>query len=232
MTRRLRLAAGLLVAGLLLLTTACASGPTTGDEVSDTSHTFRLHSAQIVAGRDEGSASLVIDYEVGNLTSQTDTVRSWPEMMTLASGDEEYPPAELDSLPGELRQTTLASGQWQRGRTAFAVPDDFADFTLTVSLPVSATTMAFDFRPLDRRLAVNAGQVLTKLQQIARTKRIPVIGGLLASLSTAPLRYLGTVLVPEDEVDDLLARTDGLPDPAATAVIEGYLSGRGLGGLE
>ncbi len=229
MKRRLLLAA----VGLLVTATACSSGPTTGDRTSDATHAFQLHGAQVI-DRDTGEsgATLVIDYEVWNLTGQADSARSWPDRMTLASGDDRYQSADSAALAGQLRETTLAAGESRRGHLAFAVPGEFDDFTLTVTLPESGTEVVYRFRPVDRRVGVNADQVLTRLQQIARTKRMPVIGGLLASLSGAPVRYLGTVLVPEDEIDGFLERTADLPEAEMRSVIEGYLESRGFGGLE
>ena len=62
-----------------------------------------------------------------------------------------------------------------------------------------------------------------------RTERIPVIGGLLASLSRAPIRYLGTVLVPEAESTGLLGQTRDRPDEARRSAVEDYLLERGQG---
>ncbi len=227
MKRRLLLAA----IGLLVTATACSSGPTTGDRTSDAAHAFQLHSAQVIDSG-AGGAALVLDYEVENLAGQADSARSWPEQMALASGNDRYRPTEIESLPSQLRETTLAAGESRRGHLVFAVPDEFGDFTLTVALPVSGTEAVYDFRPADRRIAANADHVLTRLEQIGRTKRIPVIGGQLASLSRAPVRHLGPVLVPEEEIDDLLELTADLPGIEARSVIEGYLEGRGLGRLE
>ena len=227
MKRRLLLAA----IGLLVTVTACSSGPTTGDRTSDATHAFQLHSAQVIDSGASGAA-LVLDYEVENLAGRADSARSWPERMALASGDDQYQPTEIESLPSQLRETTLAVGESRRGHLVFAVPDEFGDFTLTVTLPVSGTEAVYDFRPVDRRIAANADRVLTRLEQIGRTKRIPVIGGLLASLSSAPVRYLGAVLVPEEEIDGLLERTADLSEIETRSVIEDYLEGRGLGRLE
>ncbi|MEE8353829.1 MAG: hypothetical protein V3S10_05165 [Dehalococcoidales bacterium] len=227
MKRRLLLGA----VALLVTATACSSGPTTGDRTSDAAHAFQLHSAQVIDSG-AGGAALVLDYEVENLVGQVDSERSWPEQLVLASGDDQYRPTEIESLPGQLRETTLAAGESRRGHLVFAVPDEFGDFTLTVTLPVSGTEAVYDFRPVDRRIAANADRVLTRLEQISRTKRIPVIGGLLASLSSAPVRYLGMVLVPEDDIDGLLERIADLSEIEMTSVIEGYLESRGLGRLE
>lgn len=222
---------------VLATATACSSGLTRGDRTSDEAHAFLLHSAQIIDKLDgdtpgEGNTFLIIKYEVENLHSQRDAQRQWNEQIVLASGEDFFDPIPLKSLDNELWQTTLASGESRTGYIAYAVPNEVGDFKLTLTFPVSGTESVYDFRPVDIRISANADFVLSRLEQIERTRGIPLIGGLLVSFTSSPIRYLGTILVPEEEIDQLLEDTEDLSEDARLAAIEDYLLSHGHGKLE
>ena len=222
---------------VLATATACSSGLTRGDRTSDEAHAFLLHSAQIIDKLDgdtpgEGNTFLIIKYEVENLHSQRDAQRQWNEQIVLASGEDFFDPTPLKSLDNELWQTTLASGESRTGYIAYAVPDEVGDFKLTLTFPVSGTESVYDFRPVDIRISANADFVLSRLEQIERTRGIPLIGGLLVSFTSSPIRYLGTILVPEEEIDQLLEDTEDLSEDTRLAAIEEYLLSRGHGKLK
>lgn len=222
---------------VLATATACSSGLTRGDRTGDEAHAFLLHNAQIIDKLDgdtpgEGKAFLIIKYEVDNLRSQGDVQRQWNEQMVLASGEDFFDPVSLKSLDDELWQTTLAGGESRTGYIAYAVPDEVGDFKLTLTFPVSGTESVYEFRPVDIRISANADFVLSRLEQIERTRGIPLIGGLLSSFTSSPIRYLGTILAPEEEVDQLLEDTKDLSEDARLAAIEDYLIARGHGKLE
>lgn len=222
---------------VLATTTACSSGLTRGDRTSDEAHGFLLHSVQIIDKLDgdtpgEGNAFLIIKYEVDNPRSQGDAQRQWNEQMVLASGENFFDPVPLKSLDNELWQTALAAGESRTGYIAYAVPDEVGDFKLTLTFPVSGTESVYEFRPVDIRISANADFVLSRLQQIERTRGIPLIGGLLASFTSSPIRYLGTILVPEEEIDLLLEGMKGFPENAKLKAIEAYLIACGHGKLE
>ena len=221
----------------LVTATGCASGLTHGDRTGDDTHAFLLHSAQIIDKIDgdsppEGEAYLVVKYEVENLTGRQDTRRQWNDQMTLESGEEYFEAVDIRSLEDQLWETSLAGGAAEAGYIAYMVPDEISDFTLILTFPVSGNESVYEFRPVDRRIGVNADFVLSRLEQIERTRRIPLIGGPLASFSSSPIRYLGTVLVPEDEVADLLDGTRDLLDDAKKTAVEDYLVSEGHGRLE
>lgn len=222
---------------VLATATACSSGLTRGDRTSDEAHGFLLHSAQIIDKLDgdtpgEGNAFLIIKYEVENLHSQRDTRQQWNEQMVLASGEDFFDPVPLESLDNELWQTTLVAGESRTGYIAYAVPDEVGDFKLTLTFPVSGTESIYEFRPMDIRISANAGFTLSRLEQIERTRGIPLIGGLLASFTSSPIRYLGTILVPEEEIDLLLEGMKGFPEDVRLKAIEDYLLLHGHGKLE
>jgi hypothetical protein len=222
---------------VLVMSTACSSGLSRGDPTSDDSHRFLLHNVQIIDKLDgdtpdEGNTFLIIKYEVENLHSQRDAQRQWSEQIVLASGEDFFDPVPLTSLDNELWQTTLAAGESRTGYIAYAVPDEVGDFKLTLTLPVSGTESVYDFRPVDIRISANADFVLNRLEQIKRTRGIPLIGGLLASFTSSPIRYLGTVLVPEEEIDQMLEDTEALSEDARLAAIGDYLLSHGHGKLE
>jgi len=222
---------------LLMVSTGCSSAPAEGDRITDDSHAVRLESTQIIDEINgvepaEGKVFLVIGYSVENLSGNKDTPRVWTDHMTLTSDDQTYEPITAASLDHQLRETALGPHDSASGYLAFSVPDEVADFKLLVTFPVSGKQETFEFRPADKRIGENAEFVLTRLEQIERTRNIPLIGNLLASLSSAPIRYLGTVLVPEDEIDQLLERTRGLDEEASQAAVEEYLLSHGHGRLD
>lgn len=222
---------------MLIALTGCTSALSHGTERSDDTHMFLLHIGQITdqvysefPGEDE--VFLIIKYEVENLHSQDDSQRQWTDQIEIEADDETYEPVLLDALPDQMWETTLTAGESRTGYIAYTVPDDFEDFDLTFTFPVSEEEVLYVFRPVDRRIGENADFVLIRLDQIERTKRIPLIGGLLASISGAPIRHLGVMLVPEEEIDDLLEQTHDLPEETRKALVEGYLLTHGHGLLE
>jgi len=222
---------------MLVATSGCTSALTPGDQTSDDGHAFLLQSAQIIDKIDdvvapEEKAFLVIKYEIENLQNQDDSQRQWTDLMKLGADDEYYGPILIETLDGQLWKTSLSKNEKQSGYVAFTVPEEISDFKLTVTFPTSQTEESYDFRPVDKRVSVNVDYVCTRLKQIARTKRIAVIGGLLSSLSSAPIRYLGVILVPEDEIDELMAETEDLDEDAKREAIEDYLVEQGHCQLE
>ena len=226
---------------MLIALTGCTSALSHGTESSDDSHKFLLHIGQVTdqVGTefpDEGEVFLIIKYEVENLRNQDDSQRQWTDYIKIETdkeADEDtYEPVLLDALPDQMWETSLSAGEAKTGYIAYAVPDDFEDFDLTFTFPVSEEEVLYVFRPVDRRIGVNADFVITRLDQIVRTKRIPLIGGLLASISGAPIRHLGEELVPEEEIDALLEDTQDLSEGARKAIVEEYLLTHGHGLLE
>jgi len=230
----------LLVALLIILAalTGCTSGLGHGDRASDDSHAFLLDLTQLtdqidseVPPKDE--VFLVIKYSIENLRNQPDSLRQWTDQLTIEVDEEAYHPVWLDSLVDQMWETTLAAGEiTEQGYIVYTVPDDIEDFKLTLTFPVSGNEEVFECRPVDRRIGINADYVLTRLEQIARTKRIPVLGGLLASISSAPIRHLGIILVPEEDINGLLEDIKDLSEDAARVVVEDYLATHGHGQLE
>lgn len=229
----------LLIAMIVALatTTACSSALTSGDRTGDDAHAFVLHNAQIIDKLDgdipgDGETFLIIKYEVENLRGEKDVQRNWNEQMALVIDEDSYTPILLTSLENQLWQTSLDAGKAETGYMAFTVPDEIDDIKLTITFPESGIEESYEFRPVDIRISANAEFTLMRLDQVERTKRIPLVGGLLASFSSSPIRYLGTILVPEEEIDQLLADTKGLPDDTKLAAIEAYLIAKGHGKLE
>lgn len=233
----------LLVIMLIMMlgaTTACTSALTSGDKTSDSAHAFLLQSAQIIDKIDEATAPeenafLVIKYEIENLRNQPDSSRQWTDQIELEADGEYYDPTLIETLDDQLWETSLLPNETKAGYIAFIVPEDMHDFRLTFTFPTSATKVTkviYQFRPIDKRISVNVDYVLTRLEQIERTRRIPLIGGLLASFSSSPIRYLGVILVPEDEIPQLMEQTNGLSEDAKRAVIEDYLIEQGHYRLE
>ena len=229
----------LLVIMVIMLgaTTACTSALTSGDKTSDDAHAFLLQSTQIIDKIDEtiapeGEDFLVIKYEVENLQSQNDSNRQWSDQSKLEADDEYYDPTLIETLDGQLWETSLSKNETKTGYMAFIMPADIHDFKLTFTFPTSKTEVTYDFRPIDKRTSVNVDYVFTRLEQIERTKRILLIGGLLATLSSSPIRYLGVILVLEEEIPQLMEQTDGLDGDAKRAVIEDYLIEQGHCRLE
>ena len=222
---------------MLIALTGCTSALSHGAESSDDTHKFLLHLGQVTDQvdtdfPDEGEVFLIIKYEIENLQNQDDSQRQWTDYIKIVGDEETYEPILLDALADQMWETSLSAGEARTGYIAYAVPDDFEDFDLTFTFPVSEDEALYVFRPVDRRIGVNADFVITRLDQIERTKRIPLIGGLLASISGAPIRHLGEELVPEEEIDDLLEHTHDLPEEARKAFVEEYLLTHGHGLLE
>ncbi len=222
---------------MLIALTGCTSALSHGSESSDDTHSFLLHLGQVTDQVDtefpgEDEVFLIIKYEVENLSSQDDSLRQWTDYIEIVEDEEIYEPVLLEGLADQMWETTLSAGESKTGYIAYTVPDDFEDFDLTFTFPVSGNEELYVFRPVDRRIGVNADFVLTRLDQIVRTKGIPIIGGLLASISGAPIRHLGVMLVPEEEIDDLLEQTEDLSEEARRALVEDYLLTHGHGLLE
>jgi hypothetical protein len=222
---------------MLAVLTGCTSALSHGAESSDAAHKFLLHIGQVTDQvntefPDEGEVFLIIKYEVENLRNQDDSQRQWTDYIKIAADDETYEPVLLDALTDQMWETSLSAGETETGYIAYAVPDDFEDFDLTFTFPVSGDEALYVFRPVDRRIEVNAEFVITRLDQIERTKGIPIIGGLLASISGSPIRHLGEILIPEEEIDDLLEQTQDLSEEAQKAYVGEYLLTHGHGLLE
>lgn len=217
---------------VLVATTACSPALPLSQENSDGTHAFLIRSAQIIDRIDadvspEGKAYLVIKYEVENLRSQNDSLRQWTDQMILEADGKSGEPTLINSLDNQLWETSLLPNQRKSGYIVFTVPEDAYDFGLTFTFPDSANEVAYEFKAADKRIKINVDSVLTKLEQRERTQGIPLIGGILAAVTSSPIRYLGTILVPEDEVPDLLEQTKGLSEKAKRTVIEDYLLAHG-----
>lgn len=229
----------LLVIMIIILgaATACTSALSQGDRSSDVSHIFTLLSAQTIGKIDEaiapeGDVFLVIKYRVENLRSGDDARREWTGQIKLEANEEQYQPTLVETLDNQMWATSLSAKEKQSGYIAFTVPEEIHDFNLTFTFPTSGTEETYRFRPADKRIGVNADYVLTRLEQIERTKRIWIIGRPLAAFSSSPIRYLGTILVPKEEISGLMERTEGLSGDARKAAIEDYLVEHGHCRLE
>ena len=230
----------LLVALLIMLAalTGCTSGLGHGGRTSDDAHAFLLDLTQLTDEIESevppnGEVFLVIKYSVENLRNQPDSPRQWTDQLKVEIDEDTCNPVWLDSLADQMWETTLAAGEvTEPGYIVYAVPDDIEDFKLTLTFPVSGNEEVFECRPVDRRIGINADYVLTRLEQIERTKRIPVIGGLLTSISSAPIRHLGIILVPEEDINGLLEDIEDLSEDTAKVVVEDYLATHGHGQLE
>ncbi|HEY41669.1 MAG TPA: hypothetical protein G4O18_07395 [Dehalococcoidia bacterium] len=222
---------------ILFALTGCTSALSHGAESSDDAHKFLLHIGQVTDQLDtdypgEGKVFLIVKYEIENLRNQDDSQRQWTDQIKIEVDEETYEAVWLDSLADQMWETALSARETRTGYIAYTIPDDFEDVDLTFIFPVSEEEVLYVFRPVDRRIGVNADFVLTRLDQIERTKRIPVIGGLLAAISGASIRHLGEILVPEEEIDDLLEQTEGLSEEARRVLVEDYLLTHGHGQLE
>ena len=164
---------------MLAALTGCTSALSHGTESSDDAHMFLLHIGQITDQLDtdfpdEGEVFLIIKYEIENLQNQDDSQRQWTDYIKIEADEETYEPILLDALADQMWETSLSAGEVRTGYIAYAVPDDFEDFDLTFTFPVSEDEALYVFRPVDRRIGVNADFVITRLDQIERTKRIPL----------------------------------------------------------
>ena len=222
---------------MLVGVTACSSALSHGDQSSDSTHAFTVLSTQIIDKIDEaitseGEVFLVIKYEIENLQSRNDSHQQWTDQITIETDEDRHEPTFIDTLDRQLWATSLLKNESKTGYLVYTVPDDIHDFKLKFTFPASETEVAYEFRPVDKRISVNVDYVLMRLEQIARTKRIAVIGGLLNSVSSSPIRYLGTILVPEEEIPQLLEQTDGLDENAKRQIIEDHLVAKGHCRLE
>ncbi|MFC1873863.1 DUF4352 domain-containing protein [Chloroflexota bacterium] len=221
----------------LVTAVGCSSALSQGDEVSDTTHSFLLNRAQIVDringdSPPEGKAYLVITYQVSNLQSRQDASQRWVDRVILETNKEQYPPTFFESLESQMWETSLAPAETKTGYIAFTVPDTPENFHLSVTLPTSGNEMAYQLNPVDKRISVNIAYVLTRFEQIERTQGIPVVGGSLAAFTSAPIRYMGIILVPKEEVPQLMAQAKGLSQAAKEDIIANYLLPHGHGSLE
>ena len=222
---------------MLVAATACTSSLTQGDRSSDDTYAFTVLSAQIIdkineVVAPEGEVFLVIKYEVENLRNEDDSFRLWVPHLRLEANQEYYSVTFIETLDGQMWETSLLKNEKREGYIAYAVPEDIHDFKLTFTFPASEIKAVYGFRPVDRRIGVNADSVFTRLEQIERTKRIWLIGRPLAAFSKSPIRYLGAVLVPQEEISQLMEQTEGLSEDTKRAVIEDYLLERGMCRLE
>ena len=232
-----RLCLVIMIIVLAVSTTACTSTLSLEQRASSETHAFSLSSAQVIdiIGEDtppEGEVYLVIKYEVENLRSQDDSLQRWTDQISLKTKGEPQEPILLESLDNQLWETKLSPNESKSGYLVFTVPEDSSDFQLTLTFPDSTDVASYNFRATDKRIEVNVEHVLTRLEQIEQTKEIPLFGGLFSKTSSAPIRYGGVILVPEDEVPNLLEQTSGLPEEAKKGVIEDYLLARGHAILE
>ena len=210
--------------------TACSAALSIGDRASDDVHAFLIQSAQIIDKIDkdiapEGESYLVIKYQIENLQSQNDSVRWWSDNITLEVRGEYYAPTFIKSLDNQLWETSLLEREKKAGYIAFTVPEDVFDFNLTFAFPTSETEVIYNLHAVDKRISVNVDWVLTRLREIENNKRIPLIGEPLAMSN--PIRYQGIILVPKEEISQLMEETKGLPENAKRTVIEDYLIAHG-----
>ena len=222
---------------LLAGVTACSSTLSPGDRRSDDTHAFSVLLTQIIDKIDEAIAPedevfLVIKYEIENLQSRNDTHRQWTDQIIVETNGDRHKPTFIDTLDGQLWATSLLKNETETGYLAYIVPEDTHDFKLIFTFPTSEIEVTYDFRPGDKRIGVNVDHVLTRLEQITGTKRIAVIGGLLNAIASSPIRYMGTILVSEEEIPQLLEQTEGLSEDAKRQLIEDYLVAKGHSRLE
>lgn len=216
-------------------TTACSSALSHGDKTSDNAHAFLIQSTQIIdkidkAATPEDETYLVIKYQIENLQSQNDSSRRWTDQIILEAKEEYYTPTFLNSLDNQLWETSLLRNEKKTGYIAFTVPEDIFHFNLTFTFPTSETEVIYQITAIDKRISVNVDWVLTRFGQIENNKRIPLIGEPMAMSN--PIRYQGIILVPKEEISQLMEQTKGLPENAKRAVIEDYLIAHGHCRLE
>jgi len=222
---------------VLAASTACSSALSLGDKTSDDAHAFLIHSVQIIDEIErevapEGDTYLVIKYEIENLQNQNDSPRHWTDQITVESTNQQYTPTLIKSLDNQLWETSLLTKQKKSGYIVFIVPEGIDDFELTFTFPTSITEVTYNFRPVDKRASINVDYILTMLGKIERSRRIPLIGGPLAAFASAPIRHMGVILVPEEEISQLLEQIKDLNEDAKRQVIEDYLIARGHCRLE
>lgn len=220
---------------IIFAASACSSALSHGDRSTDDRHAFVMISSQMIAniGTDtapEGKAYLVIKYEIENRQSNNDTAQRWVDRMILEARGEYYHPVFIDSLDNQLWETSLSGHEKKLGYMSFVVPQDIFDFSLSFTFPVSGNEIGYELHAVDKRINVNVDWVLNRLRTIENNKRIPLIGEPLA-LST-PIRYQGVILVPREDLTQLLEQTRDLPEDNKRVVIEEYLLAQGHGRLE
>ncbi len=217
--------------------TSCSSTLSTGDKTMDNTHEFSLLSAQVIekVGEDTppgGQVYLVIKYEVGNLQGQNDSLRRWTDQVVLEGKEERYALTFINSLGNQLWETSLLPGQTKMGYIAFTVPTDVLDFKMTFTFPTSEKKVIYEFKPVDKRISINVDYILTRLEQMERTQRIPLIGGNLDSFTSSPIMYRGIILVPEEDIPSLLDQIKGAQESSRRKIIEDYLVTQGRCSLE
>ncbi|MFC1926610.1 DUF4352 domain-containing protein [Chloroflexota bacterium] len=217
---------------LVMVSSAACSGEETlplGESASDDAHAFQPLSAKIVdkvgeTTPPEDHGYLIIEYWIGNNQGQQDISRDWSQQFQLEdAAGKDCELTSLSELTGQLWNTTLLPEQKESGKMAFITPEKSYEFRLAFQFPVSGTSAIYTFKADDKRIEMYITHVLEKLEQTESTKGIPVIGGILESLSRSSIRYLGEVLVPEEDIHDLLDHIKGLSDEERRDVIADYL---------
>jgi hypothetical protein len=220
---------------MLSAATACSSASSIDDRASDSGHAFLIQSAQVFDGisediAPEDEAYLIIKCQIENLQSQDDSFRRWADQITLEFAEESYAMTFINSLDDQLWETSLAKGEKKAGYIAFLVPEDTFQFDLTLTLPTSGTEVVYAIAALDKRISESVDWVLTRLGTIENNKKIPLIGEPLAMAQN--IKYHGIILVPKEDISQLMEQTDGLPENDKRAVIEDYLLEHGHCRLE
>ena len=215
--------------------TACSPALSHGDQTSDNAHAFLIQSTQLIDKIDqdvapEDKAYVVIKYQIENLQNQDDSLRRWTDQITLQAKEDYYDPTFINSLANQLWETSLLKHEMKAGYIAFIVPKDTLDFKLTFTFPTSGTEVIYELHAIDKRTSVNVDWVLTRLGQIENNKKIPLIGEPLAMSN--PIRYQGIILVPKEDIAQLLEQTEDLSEDDERAVIEDYLIAHGHCRLE
>jgi len=231
-------AKGLILAIMIITlgaTTACSSALSNGDKTSDNAHAFLIESTQVIDTigdntTPEGKAYLVIKYQIENLQSQSDSPQQWTNQIKLEAQEKAYAPTSIDALDNQLWETSLLPNEKKVGYIAFTVPEGTFDFDLTFTFPTSETEVVYQLRAVDKRISVNVDWVLTRFRQIENNKKIPLIGKPLALAN--PIMYQGIILVPKEEISQLMEQTEGLAESEQRAVIENYLIAHGHCRLE
>jgi len=224
-----------IIISTLLATTGCSSTLSQDDQASDNVHALLIQSTAIYdkIGEDiapEGEAYLVIKLQIENLLSHDDSHRQWAEQMALERSNEQYNPTFIESMDNLLWETTLLKYEKKAGYIAFTVPDDTFDYRLTFTFPASNTEAVYDLNIVDKRISTNVDWVINRLRQIANSEKIPLIGGPISKAH--PIMYRGIVLVPKEEISQLIEQTEGSTEDAKRALVEDYLIAHGHGRFE
>jgi hypothetical protein len=220
---------------MLLATTGCSSTLSQGEEASDNAHAFLIQSSAVYdkIGNDtapEGEAYLVIKFQIENLLSRDDSQRQWSDQIALERSNELYNPIFIESMDNMPWETTLLKHEKKVGYITFLVPDDSFDYRLTFTFPTSGTEAVYDLNIVDKRISTNVDWVTSRLRQIANSEKIPLIGGPISKAH--PIMYRGIILVPKEEISQLIEQTEGLSEDAQKALIEDYLTARGYDRFE